>query len=171
MPQPNSFIHLFTTHLQASYYDNEGDTNMVNDRARWSQIEEMLDFVKRTTQDDPSPILLTGDFNLTARKVKEDGNESSPEYIEMMRMIREAFPGALLLFALTQPRPSHSSTFPEYEVTDTLHDSYGSHPLTYGDVIETGPGQFIPRDTVLTCVPDHCMSAHLTRSFIPNLRY
>lgn len=67
------YLHIFTTHMQASYYENSEAINLVNDQARLKQVEEMMDFVKFKTIGSPHPTLITGDFNVNARKELEDG--------------------------------------------------------------------------------------------------
>lgn len=36
---PSPFLHVFTTHMQASYFENEEHVNAINDLARMSQVE------------------------------------------------------------------------------------------------------------------------------------
>lgn len=59
--------------MQASYYENTTEINLINDKARLKQVEEMMEFVKRKTKGSPHPTLITGDFNVNARKELEDG--------------------------------------------------------------------------------------------------
>lgn len=59
--------------MQASYYENTVDINKINDQARLKQVEEMMEFVKHKTKGSPHPTLVTGDFNVNARKELSDG--------------------------------------------------------------------------------------------------
>ncbi|EER16630.1 hypothetical protein Pmar_PMAR019309 [Perkinsus marinus ATCC 50983] len=48
-PAPGVFIHLFSTHLQASYSDKAGE---VAAKIRQSQIDELVDFIKKCTSEE-----------------------------------------------------------------------------------------------------------------------
>jgi len=130
---PTFFVHVFTTHMQASYYDNHASINIINDKVRATQVQEMADFIKRKTEGSPYPVLITGDFNIDSR------GESS-EYQYMME-------------TLTAARPS---------VKDLLKEAHNDHPITYGDFHhvphETEVGQMVPtpRELLLTHKADHC---------------
>jgi len=131
------FLHLFDTHLQASYFDTHESHNKVNDFARADQVSEMADFIKKKTQGSPYPVLVTGDFNINSR------DPSSP-YIET----------AEYKYMMNTLDPSGG------RLRDLLKESYGGvHPITYGDVyenVEDGKVVLTPRETVLTHKADHC---------------
>lgn len=135
---PARFVHVFTTHMQASYYENEDHVNEKNDSIRSTQVQEMIEFAHRkVASDDLSPILLAGDFNAPAREDPSDGSKSSGVYLEMMDLLR--------------------STFPSFRVSDALHEACGEHPITYGDVIvDSSTGRKLPRELVLTNTADYC---------------
>lgn len=93
---PNVFVHVFTTHLQAS-----NGLRVDFARTRKVQLEELAQFISKKTRDDPSgSIILAGDFNLNSRKGPSDPS-SSAEYTRMMEILETArpeFPFVDLLF-------------------------------------------------------------------------
>jgi len=130
---PNYYVHVFDTHMQASYYDNHESVNIINDKARATQVQEMADFIKRKTEGSPYPVIITGDFNINS--VGE-----SNEYLYMMETLKAAKP----------------------TVKDLLKEFHNSHPITYGDIMhvphesEQGIMVAVPRETILTHKADHC---------------
>jgi len=130
---PNYFVHVFTTHMQASYYDNHASINVINDKARATQVQEMADFIKAKTEGSPYPVLITGDFNI-------DSVQENEEYTYMFNTLKAAKP----------------------TVKDLLKEFHNSHPITYGDFFhvphgtEEGMTVPVPRDTVLTHKADYC---------------
>jgi len=131
------FLHVFSTHLQASYFDTHESHNQVNDFARADQILEMTDFVKKKVSASPYPVLIAGDFNINAREPGAP-NVETKEYRYMMDTL------------------DPSGTW----LRDLLKESYkGVHPITYGDVVELTEGDevtYVPKETVLTHPADHC---------------
>jgi endonuclease/exonuclease/phosphatase family metal-dependent hydrolase len=132
----DSFVHVFTAHLQASYYENADQVNQLNDEARTHQLQEMIDFARVKALDTEHPILLTGDFNLPALADSNDLVSESEAYQDMMMRLHTAFP--------------------RHEIVDLLKESYGgTHPFTYGDA-ELGPdGILRPKEVVLTSSADY----------------
>jgi len=130
---PHYFVHVFTTHMQASYYDNHESINVINDKARATQVQEMSDFIKMKTEGSPYPVIITGDFNIDS--VQENG-----EYQYMINTLRASKPN----------------------VKDLLKEFNNCHPITYGDFLhvphETEEGRMVPtpRDTILTHKADFC---------------
>lgn len=104
---PTFFVHVFTTHMQASYYDNEASINIINDKARASQVQEIADFVKAKTENSPYPVIIAGDFNI-------DSRGENAEYKYMMETLVAAKPA----------------------IKDMLKETYNDHPITYGDYHE-----------------------------------
>lgn len=141
---PTFFVHVFTTHMQASYYDNHDSINVINDRARASQVQEIADFVKRKTEGSPYPAIIAGDFNIDSRG--ENG-----EYKYMMD-------------TLTAAKPT---------IKDLLKEAYNNeHPITYGDFHEipheTEAGSMVPtpRELHLTHKADHCCGLSIDYIFM-----
>lgn len=130
---PTFFVHVFTTHMQASYYDNHATINVINDQARATQVQEMADFIKQKTEGSPYPVLITGDFNI-------DSKGETAEYQYMMQTLSAARPN----------------------VRDLLKEAYNDHPITYGDFHEipheTELGQTVPapKELLLTHKADYC---------------
>jgi len=131
------FLHVFNTHLQASYFDSHENHNKINDFARADQVSEMAAFIEKKTSGSPYPILVTGDFNINSREVGSPNNETR-EYKYMMETL--------------DPTGTR--------LRDLLKEEYnGIHPITYGDVHEQVSGDkitYIPRETLLTHTADHC---------------
>lgn len=77
-----SYVHVFNTHMQASYgYEfKESDPYAL---IRRKQINQVASFIAKIALDDDHPILVMGDFNVNAIRHPEEGGESK-EYLEMM---------------------------------------------------------------------------------------
>lgn len=54
------FIHIFTTHMQATYNNSSVHHNKINDRMRWGQVVELAEFVKSKTADCDGPVIIAG---------------------------------------------------------------------------------------------------------------
>jgi len=144
------FVHVFNTHLQASYFDNHESSNKINDFARADQVTEMADFIRRKTCDSPYPTLLTGDFNINSR---EPGTPSS-ETIEYKHMMKKLDPSGMWLRDLLK------------EAND------GQHPITYGDFheqLEGGIMKHIPKETLLTHIADYCCAQSIDYIFFADV--
>jgi len=78
----SSYVHVFNTHMQASYgYEfKENDPYAL---IRRKQIQQVSSFIAKIALDDDHPILVMGDFNVNAIRHPEEGGESK-EYLEMM---------------------------------------------------------------------------------------
>lgn len=124
---PTFFVHVFNTHMQASYYDNHESINVINDKARATQVQEMADFIKQKTDGSPYPALITGDFNI-------DSRGETNEYKYMMETLVTAKP----------------------TIKDLLKETYGDHPITYGDFHE------LPHETEIDKMVTHPREIHLT---------
>lgn len=82
--QPQRFVHVFTTHMQA----NNGLHHAPFDKVRALQLRELVDFVRRKTEDDPNGVvMLTGDFNVDARSAFDDAS-SSDQYKSAMNTLQ-----------------------------------------------------------------------------------
>jgi endonuclease/exonuclease/phosphatase family metal-dependent hydrolase len=106
----SSFVHVFNTHLQASYGYEFDFTGNPYSNIRKKQLKKLAEFVQRVTANDNYPILLAGDFNVNARVGPEDGSDSK-EYTDMLELLQ------------------HQS----YKTVDILKEhNGGTHPVTYG---------------------------------------
>jgi len=105
----HSFVHVFNTHLQASYGFEFNDNNPYIP-IRLKQLRKMRAFIHKLTANDHYPIMVMGDFNVNARRTPEDGSDSH-EYTQMLNALRS----------------------PQYEIVDILKiHNKGKHPVTYG---------------------------------------
>jgi len=140
------FLHVFNTHLQASYFDSHESHNKINDFARADQVSEMATFIEKKTSGSPYPILITGDFNINSRETGSPNNETR-EYKYMMETLD----------------PSGT------RLRDLLKESHnGVHPITYGDVHERVDGDkviYSPKETLLTHTADHCCNLSIDYVF------
>jgi len=105
-----SYIHVFNTHLQASYGYEFDFVNNPYTPIRHKQLKRLTAFIDQITSKDQYPIMVMGDFNVNARAGPSDGRDSK-EYTEMIEILRSK----------------------HYEIVDVLkeHNS-GKHPETYG---------------------------------------
>jgi len=125
--QPGHLIHVFNTHLQASYNDPKSLTKFQKSKwVRTSQLQELVTFMHEHTKNDTHPIMLLGDFNVNGRKTAQDASDSE-EYLNMMQILAQHF-----------------------EPLDLLRETLGYHPATVGDIHEDGS----PREVHLTNVND-----------------
>lgn len=106
-------LHLFSTHLQASYtYNYSENANDIVTRRR--QIAQFYELINKHV-DGEYPALLLGDFNIDSK---------GPEYEAILPMLKNVT---------------------GYEMKDYLYESFGEHPITYGDCT----GGYV-HETVLT---------------------
>jgi len=80
-----SYVHVFNTHMQASYgYEfKENDPYAL---IRRKQIQQVSSFIAKIALDDDHPVLVMGDFNVNAICHPVDGGDSK-EYLEMMNSL------------------------------------------------------------------------------------
>jgi len=129
------YVHLFTTHMQASYFDSEDHQNVINDKSRLGQVDELADFIHSKIHNSPFPAIVAGDFNIHARMANELDSMETKEYQYLIRKLNKD--GASC-------SPSHCA------VRDLLKEDTGCHPNTYADVCVEGK----PREVVLTHTAD-----------------
>jgi len=126
------YLHLFTTHMQASYNDSAPHQNIINDSSRLGQVDELSAFVHSKISNSPFPALIAGDFNIHARVTAQGNSEESQEYKYLITKLN---------------RESASCSPIHCPVRDLLKEhSDGKHPNTYADICSEGK----PRETVLT---------------------
>ena len=133
-PNDGHFIHLFCTHLQATY-DEKG--RKLSERVRKEQLKQTSEFVNKCVDGmEGWPIVICGDLNVQCRKSSMDGSDS-PEYLDMMSTIRKGLgmKGELMRDL-------------------TLEIDGVSHPITYGDAHIDQDGNVHPREVSLTDVDD-----------------
>jgi len=83
---PQRYIHLFTSHVQASYSDYPHIDKSKSVRIRLTQLTEIRDFIhhKTTNSNISEPIILMGDLNVNSRLYEKNSTFSSKEYKIMM---------------------------------------------------------------------------------------
>jgi endonuclease/exonuclease/phosphatase family metal-dependent hydrolase len=109
-------VHVFNTHLQASY-GHEFNVNNPYADIRKKQLEQLAEFINQMTFRDKYPIILMGDFNVNAHRARGDPQDSV-EYTRMVHHLHSEF----------------------YQIVDVLKEFNGGvHPVTYeGKGILTG---------------------------------
>ncbi|GAM25651.1 hypothetical protein SAMD00019534_088260 [Acytostelium subglobosum LB1] len=145
------YLHLFSTHMQASYQRAPGgipDENLRNDSVRVVQMNQLREFIHDKTKDDKHPIILAGDLNVNSR-TSDPNATSSAEYREMVDLL------------CTRPTSDNSSRVKLFELSDWLtEDTKGIHPPTVGDTLDIN-GTLHARETALTGQNDLCCMKRL----------
>ncbi|KYQ92877.1 putative sphingomyelinase [Tieghemostelium lacteum] len=160
---PNhQLIHLFTTHLQASYINPNAltDTNVRNDGVRTVQLNQLREFILEKTYQDAHPIILAGDLNVDARVAKDNGKSDSPAYLEMLDILSKPNPKYTKDCVLEKLSLNTDGLL--YSIHDSLKSDIGVHPPTVGDIYYKKDSMDrlnkLPRETELTNKNDYmCM--------------
>ncbi|EFA75685.1 putative sphingomyelinase [Heterostelium album PN500] len=153
------YIHLFSTHLQASYVHpnstTESTDNVKNDSVRTKQLNQLREFMHLMTSNDQYPIILAGDLNVDSRvsKTSHDSGSDTKEYLEMIDLIsnKNHLDGQVQLF----------------EMLDLLKNDTGLHPPTVGDATDVN-GVLSAKETALTNKNDYCCMKSLDYIFLVN---
>ncbi|KAM9958641.1 hypothetical protein ACTFIW_012230 [Dictyostelium discoideum] len=147
-----NFIHLFTTHMQASYAPKSDGSKTVkasatqdqasnykNDNIRLVQLSQLREFIFEKTFKDKSIIILAGDLNVNGRVSKDDPKDGE-SYLQMLELLSNTDQRDL---------PTGKKIF---TIQDLLRDDFnGEHPPTVGDIkFLKDKKQEIPLETVLT---------------------
>ncbi|KAJ3184095.1 Sphingomyelin phosphodiesterase 2, neutral membrane (Neutral sphingomyelinase) [Gaertneriomyces sp. JEL0708] len=115
----STHLHLFTTHLQASY--GFAPISSPTAQIRLSQLRQGFHFLNETLkelkQSDNDLILFAGDFNVNGRTDDGNGNSHSEEYTAMVKLLSTG--------DLQQEKSL-------YKVRDLLYETYREHPVTSG---------------------------------------
>ncbi|KAI9274185.1 Endonuclease/exonuclease/phosphatase [Sporodiniella umbellata] len=127
---PKRHLHIYTTHTQASYdlnnVINPGDTEI-----RLSQFKRLHEFIAQTSNGS-HPVLIAGDLNIDAathpkeRPITERSKDSSIEYLQMVNTLKLE------------------------NMKDLVYESFGYHPVTFGDYKKSDTETLVPAETVLT---------------------
>lgn len=87
-PKEHHYVHVFCTHLQATY-DQKGLE--VSARVRREQLKQTVDFIMKCVKNrEEWPIAICGDLNVQCRRSGQDGTDSE-EYVAMLRILRDGF--------------------------------------------------------------------------------
>ncbi|OAD08282.1 hypothetical protein MUCCIDRAFT_105240 [Mucor lusitanicus CBS 277.49] len=151
----DQLMHVYTTHTQASY-DNGGKLNLDDTQVRLSQFARVHQFIQDTAQDDTHPILLMGDLNVDA--AVHSGSlpnmpsyDSSLAYTMMMDVLRGKGTDLELIGGENNHDTlSYTSTWRLDNLTDVPYETFGYHPVTFGDYKKTSNGTLVPAETILT---------------------
>ena len=131
-PSQDHYMHLFCTHMQATY-DEKG--KIISQNVRREQTMQAVEFINKCVNNrDEWPIVICGDMNVQSRKSPLDGSDSE-EYIDVMKILRDGLGlrGELL--------------------RDLAKEIDGStHPVTYGDSVIELDGSIHPKEMALTDV-------------------
>ena len=145
--RPSSFLHVFTTHMQASSHTTTrmDDPTVV---VRLYQTRELRDFMISKLHDRKAsePVMILGDFNVNGRGVALNNGAISAHSME---------------YALTLMTLRCEDYATRYPVRDLLFEKLGYHPVTYGDSDHENK----PLDTVLTHPADYGCAACLDYIF------
>lgn len=177
---PQQFCHVFNTHMQASYFDNHPDVNLLNDRARHLQVVEMGRFISKKTAGSPYPSLITGDFNINS-KVDSPTNivnvkvYDHPSYLSHMNLenVNNAIQKEIEIEIneleeyrfLMQVLDPHNTK--DTGLRDLLFENHQHHPITYGDISRSTleSQSILPRETTLTHTADYGSSLSIDYIF------
>eukprot|EP01112_Ceratiomyxa_fruticulosa_P019689 TRINITY_DN649_c0_g1_i2.p1 TRINITY_DN649_c0_g1~~TRINITY_DN649_c0_g1_i2.p1 ORF type:complete len:472 (-),score=50.47 TRINITY_DN649_c0_g1_i2:52-1467(-) len=174
---PQQFCHVFNTHMQASYFDNHPDVNLLNDRARHLQVIEMGQFISKKTAGSPYPSLITGDFNINSKvdsptniinvKIYDHPSYLSHMKIENVNTIQTDIECTDLeeYRFLMQVLDPHNTK--DTGLRDLLFENHQHHPITYGDTSRSNleSQDILPRETTLTHTADHGSSLSIDYIF------
>lgn len=131
-PKEPHYIHLFCTHLQATY-DEVGKEE--SERVRKDQITQTVAFIKKCVFNrEEWPIIICGDLNVQCRKSGQDGSDSK-EYLDMLSIFTTGFGVRGNL------------------IRDLAKEIDGStHPITYADAHVDDEGNIKLKETSLNDV-------------------
>lgn len=146
---PRQFIHVITTHLQASYtpITNLTEPSVV---VRLTQVCALKDFIDECTRDKhpDEPIIVMGDMNVDSRRSRDNGVEDSEQYMAMMKILRGEWTIHNLFPNANGSQAANEAPSIPCQVHDLLYDANSQHPITFGDT--TDKEGKVPRETVLT---------------------
>lgn len=142
-PSRDHFIHVFCTHLQATY---DSETKQVSENVRIEQLGELAAFIEKCTkahsQGNKWPVTICGDLNVQCRQ--STGGCDSEEYSTMMKALKNGlgFKGEFL--------------------RDLTKEIDGvTHPVTYGEAaVDKDSGSLVPAEKTLTDVEDFVKHPH-----------
>jgi hypothetical protein len=145
--KPNSLVHLYTTHAQASY---QPITSLWDDdvRMRMNQFSWLHSLIAETSGNDGAAVLLNGDLNVDAAVHKEKSSptkpsEDSSEEYEFMKAVLSGEGKKI------NGKVEYEDSW-KIDLKDAVYESYGFHPVTFGDVKVDENGMVVPAETVLT---------------------
>ena len=141
------FIHVFNTHLQASY-SFPVSPNDPSTIIRIQQLCMLKEFIDECTRNKAShePIIIMGDLNINSRASAENGREHSQEYQLMNQILKGEITACHLFPQMISPE---QQVIPiKSNISDILFTAMGEHPITFGDVMDFK--NKAPKETALT---------------------
>jgi hypothetical protein len=137
MPGDGGDLHVFSTHLQASYATGCFAAPMQRfELVRAKQLEELASFVAECTEDDSDKgtgrrdaILICGDLNVDSRLSTSESRGDSREYTRCMDILRGKLGAG--------------------SCEDLLLKHHGGHPVTWGEA-ESVSGRIVAKERFLS---------------------
>ena len=164
-PRPDTFVHLFVTHLQAVYAGSDAaaaDCLAIQKR----QYDELVQFIASTVAANES----AEDMLVAERLVDRKQRKEAPMQTMMHTRRCRRWPIVLAGDFNCNSRPSAGdvstvTTKPYSDLThalaklgdfsDVFYDNLGEHPVTYAAADFDIHGVFSPRETALTAPEDY----------------
>lgn len=172
-PKPGVFVHLFTTHLQATY--STSDTVAECLAVQKEQYDHLVDFVATTVAANESHTDM-----LVAKRLLEKKRRQVPvgkqllapeqDTMEFLSQKCRRWPIVITGDFNCNSRPTpgdiENQTTQQYmdlrmalsklgNFSDVLYDNLGEHPVTYAQADFDVDGSFSPRETALTHPDDY----------------
>ncbi|KAI8097048.1 Endonuclease/exonuclease/phosphatase [Halteromyces radiatus] len=149
-----TMIHVYTTHTQASYGDN-GTRSQQDILMRLEQFSRLHQFIHNTTNKNATiPIIAMGDFNIdsadhSSGNITLPSTKSSLAYTMMMDVltgkgIDDSF------FTNDDHKKLRFADDWQLSFTDMLYQTFGYHPVTFGDYYLDSNNNIHPSETTLT---------------------
>lgn len=167
----SAVLHLFTSHMQSSYYFPTDVAPQILKQAiqcRTEQIRELSSFIseqiKQYDLTSEDLILLTGDLNICGREIDPIVTKrliaENPDFLPMFKELYMEYRILLELLANNQ----------KHDIVNLLQldmkEKYASEACTYGDYYINEIGQPIPIDQVLTVKHEFCSKELLDYIFL-----
>ncbi|KAJ1675230.1 hypothetical protein EV182_001676 [Spiromyces aspiralis] len=165
-PGTASYLHIFTTHTQASYGSPVlmTQSDVKHRLLQLHQFHNFLEEVLPKHRADGEPVVLVGDFNVDSRahnleegspyeRERQDGIETSDEGKAMIDIICGRGIDPAVLGSRNKDEFKGKVI---YEFEDLLYTRHGYHPVTFGNIVvdpETGVAR--AREQVLTTKQDN----------------
>jgi hypothetical protein len=154
------------THTQASYVSAPPltDESVIVRQEQLSLLRKFIDDCTKNVPPDEQ-IILVGDMNVNSRPQPDPSDPSvvngdTAEYSNMIKILTgEGIEASQIEKSASPDKRLYESK--RRSVRDMLKESYGHHPITFGDVIVNDDGTLKPRETALTGKDDLLAQASL----------
>ncbi|CAG8500426.1 6129_t:CDS:2 [Acaulospora colombiana] len=145
----DQFIHLFSTHTQASYVASPplSDKSVLVREQQIFLLRQFIDKAIVSRRSSHEPIILVGDLNVNSRPLLDPSDPSSvkgdsQEYLNMVKILSGE--------GIREDSHVRYSNEKMIGVRDVIKEHYGIHPITFADVLKDNDGKMIPREVILT---------------------